>query len=300
MKYNQNNTEVFWDSVADEYNRLYIQEEDNYSPLYYRLEIIKQLLPNLPKGKAFDAGCGGGVLLEYLLKNGYNCAGCDLSSKMVQNTKDKIKKVTDEEVMILNTSLDKLHDIKNSQFDIVFSLGVFTYISDELEEKSYLEIKRILKPNGIFISGHQNELFNLYSMNKYTINFYDNFFELFKDKVDRNELSMLKKDFEKLLRDHNKPNVNTPSNKNENKSTRDYIFRREENPLTYNKKLTKYGFESMDNYYYNFHAMPPSIRNTNKLVADISKSMEVIHSKSWQAMFMCSAFINISRNHKTE
>ena len=42
-------------------------------------------------------------------------------------------------------------------------------------------------------------------------------------------------------------------------STREYVFTKPENPITYPKKLLKYNFKHQDTFFYNFHAMPPLI-----------------------------------------
>ena len=78
-------------------------------------------------------------------------------------------------------------------------------------------------------------------------------------------------------------------------STREYVFTKPENPITYPKKLLRYNFEHQDTFFYNFHVMPPLIRNKDKKMLDISKKLEIKYSQDWRGMFLASTFVTISQ-----
>lgn len=309
MEYDKNKTAEFWDGKASFYDKLYDSDDImNHSALHFRLEIVKKVIEKITKLKlienkpeCFDAGCGSGVLLKLLYDKGFGISGCDLSEKMVAETKKKFK--YDNNIKIHHASLDDLSMVESNKYDIVFCLGVLPYIPEEGEKKAYSEIHRILKPKGFLVSSHQNELFNLYSLNKYTLDFYNNYVEIFKDFISPEEFIHIKLEISKLISNHDMPKIDMPRNGKEGESARGNIFRKEENPLIFDKKLKKYFFECLEFFYYNFHIMPPSVKYKesdtetkakNKVIDDVSRLLEVKNSQTWQSMFMCSSFLNVA------
>lgn len=290
MQYNKNNTIEYYDSHATTYDN-----DGDYPANKTRLELVSSILEQLPKGKLLDAGCGTGQFLKIAHESGHKCIGCDFSSGMLKEAKKTLAGIR---VPVIQTSLDDLSMFKDEAFDHVFCLGVLPYIPEEKEEKVYRELRRVIKPGGYFVTAHQNELFDMFTFNKYTLRFFDrNIFPLIFDISSNGDDEgegwfrvLFKKRLASLL-----TNPDEPINTDGNNSARDIVFTKPENPITYPNKLREYGFANKEFLYYNFHCLPPSIRNENKELIEISKRMEVRYSRDWQGMFMASTFISVAQ-----
>jgi len=276
MDYNKQHTIEYYNNHARTYDN-----DGEYPANKFRLELVSEILDKLPKGKILDAGCGTGKFLEIATKKGFDCTGCDFSKGMLEKAKDILP-----EIPFINTSIDDLSMFKDETFDHVFCLGVLPYIPEGQEEKVYREIRRVIKKGGYFISAHQNELFDIFTFNKYTLRFYErNIFPLLNINIEKARTKLAS-----LI-----TNSDKPINKNSENSARDIVFTKPENPILYPSKLAKYGFEHKEFLYYNFHCLPPLIRNADKKLIEISKEMEIKLSKDWRGMFMASTFISVAQ-----
>lgn len=95
-------------------------------------------------GKCLDLGCGIGQYSKKLMEYGYDVVSADISDIALNKVRDFNKNVV---------KLDMRNDLpfQNSEFDIVFANLSIHYFSDADTKKLLLEIKRILKENGLFI-----------------------------------------------------------------------------------------------------------------------------------------------------
>jgi SAM-dependent methyltransferase len=103
--------------------------------------------------------------------------------------------------------------IEESSLDLGIALNVLAYMTRDEETQFYKESHRILKPGGHLLVTHSNELFDLFTLNNLTVEFFSRNF-----KVDINEFLDLK-------------NVDPVAT---------YGIR--ENPLSYSGKLAGFGF----------------------------------------------------------
>lgn len=96
------------------------------------------------KGKCLDLGCGIGQFSKQFIKYGYDVISADISNIALNKVKS-----FNENVVKLDMR-DKL-PFPNNEFDLVFANLSIHYFSDEDTKKLILEIKRILKEDGLFI-----------------------------------------------------------------------------------------------------------------------------------------------------
>ncbi len=96
------------------------------------------------KGKCLDLGCGIGQYSKQLMKYGYDVVSADISDIALNKVKDFNKNVV---------KLDMRNKLpfSDSEFDLVFANLSIHFFSDEDTKKLLLEVKRILKNNGLFI-----------------------------------------------------------------------------------------------------------------------------------------------------
>ena len=96
------------------------------------------------KGKCLDLGCGIGQYSKELMSYGYEVISADISDialKKVKEFNDNVVKVDMKEEL----------PFSEKEFDLVFANLSIHYFSDEDTKKLMLEIKRILKEDGLFI-----------------------------------------------------------------------------------------------------------------------------------------------------
>ena len=90
------------------------------------------------------------------------------------------KKIKDK---IVKGSVSYLEKIDDNSFDIILAIGIFQYLSDKDFKKAFENFNRILSPKGILVATFQNLFFDLFTFNRFTLDFYLN--NLFNDKKSR-------------------------------------------------------------------------------------------------------------------
>lgn len=94
--------------------------------------------------KILDAGCGNGRLLELLKDKKIDYIGVDISENLVKIAKEKYPSNNFLTADALNLPFP------DNYFDKVFSIAVLhTVPSKEFRQKALLELKRVLKPQGL-------------------------------------------------------------------------------------------------------------------------------------------------------
>mgnify|MGYP004643730651 CR=1 FL=1 len=156
----------YWDKVywekhlkEDDLNNI----EDNW---------ITEYLNYLPKtGKILDLGCGIGQYSNYFYNLGYDVSACDISKKAIE-TLNKNNIHINTKIQDMNKPLE----YDDNEFDIVFANLSIHFLSDENTRKLMNEIKRILKPNGIFV-GSVNSTKAYEFIKDHVIELEDNFYD---------------------------------------------------------------------------------------------------------------------------
>lgn len=157
-----------------------------------------------------------------------------------------------------------LDSIPDASLDALLSFNVLAYLSDGEESTFYKHAQRILKPKGFLIVTHSNKLFDMFSLNRYTCEFFqENFLAAhYQDKI------------KSLLVNALKPESRT-------------LYNVRENPLTYKRKLKEYGFQEIVQHFINLHEAPPPLLAQDKSYPDTLSWSE---NDRWKLMFVCSTF----------
>lgn len=246
-----------------------------------RLKIVLNILSGLPRGRVLDLGCGEAFTTCELLRAGWDAQGLELSHELVEGAQKYLVKNGYESDRIAEGSATDLSAYDDNSFDVVTCLGVAYYISDQ--ERLYKEVNRVLRRGGIFICSHQNEMFSLFTFNKYTVQFFEKY--IFNDEEDNPQLiNKLKL----LIANPEEPR------KHEDGSSRDELVMYPENPLTIAEKIGKYGFElSQPIIYHGWHKLPPLLMGEAEKKA--SEKEDINHTTDWRSLFMAAHFLFISK-----
>lgn len=102
-----------------------------------------------------EIGCNIGSLLNLLSESGYTqIIGVDIATEAIKYGRNKYPKLKNR---LLACDGDKL-PFKNNEFDVVLSFDLLEHIPNA--EDHLKEIRRILKPNGIYLFQTPNKIIN--------------------------------------------------------------------------------------------------------------------------------------------
>lgn len=105
---------------------------------------VKQWLKKDYSNKmVLDYCCGYGKIAVYMAKNKARVTGIDLSQKSIQNAKLNAKRENVEVEFLVKDAENTF--FKNSSFDLIFESGSLHHLD---LEKAYIELARILRPEG--------------------------------------------------------------------------------------------------------------------------------------------------------
>ncbi len=236
-----------------------------------RLAMVRALLAGrLNRGDdCIDFGVGDGIFAEYLLEQGLGVDGIDIDQQMIAAAEHRLR-ARWPSVSLEQGGVEALTRRPNGSADHLIALNVLAYMTPSEEEVFYREAGRILKPGGILTVTHSNELFDLFTFNRYTVNFFRNHFSFQNSSTDVSS----------LLASPDRPDRK--------------VFGIRENPLAYRFKLQRFGFREVQQEFAILHTLPPLLTpqtdfddiNARTYPATIGWP----EAERWKLMFACSIF----------
>lgn len=137
-------SKTYWDKGYWERHLAEQHRMDIFDNLWIRKH--QQLIDTLEKGTVLDLGCGIGQHTDYWFMNGFDVISTDISVVALEELK---KRTPNAKTLQLDMS-EKL-PFDDATFDIVFANLSIHFFDRETTQKLASEIKRILKPEGLFI-----------------------------------------------------------------------------------------------------------------------------------------------------
>ena len=218
-----------------------------------------------PGSFVIDFGCGNGLFTKILHKKGYKVKGIDPSEHLINSSK-KLKGGIDYEI----GSVDILEKLDDSSVDALTAFDVLSYLTLDEEKKFFKQTYRILKKGGILLSTMSNELFDFFTFNRYTVNFYKENFGV---------------DVTKLLVFPDKP-IRSMQNIRAN-------------PYVYPNLLKKRGFQEIDQTFLMYHPKPPlTIKDFNPDDLENRDFVDVDTlpvEEKWKIKYQCSVYCSSSK-----
>jgi len=233
----------------------------------HRLGVIDALIPKslYAKGQViFDFGCGDGVLFYPFIEKGAKVMGCDPAREMIDLARKNLAEKGLDSSGIHLGGVNVLADLADSSCDAMLSFNVLAYLTDKEEAEFYTQVRRIVKPGGWLVVTHSNNLFDLFTANRMTVDFMTKY--LVTDPAAAGRISTLF------------------SHPDEPKDLPVYNIR--ENPLAYPSKLKRHGFDVTRTEFVNRHAAPPLLRSQDQYPDTLS----VPEEDRWKLTFTCSTF----------
>jgi ubiquinone/menaquinone biosynthesis C-methylase UbiE len=150
--------------VPDEYTQVMFTGDKGDTTLkeaffYYKIfkEQYQKYNGNISEvNNILDFGCGWGRIIRFFLKDleGSKIWGCDPVKEMIDLCKKQNKWCNFE-----NISTEPPTPFQDNTFDMIYSYSVFSHLSEDFHLNLLAEVKRILKPGGIYITTTRNRKF---------------------------------------------------------------------------------------------------------------------------------------------
>lgn len=232
----------------------------------------------------FDFGCGTGETILPLIARGLEVSGCDISQSMVDKaqTIDGVGKIEKGGIEIFR---------QKKSLGNVIALNVLPYLTEDEEKDFYEQLTSLMKPGAVFIGSHTNLLFDLFTFNRYTIDFFnDHLLQYFP--VEQHQF--LKSELKKLVTFPELPDRDNQTwlgaGSKPAASERDKINKRRVDPFEYPQEVEKFGFSLIELKPVNVFAFPPLVTEKSKeIVLSQHKIQEKIKNHTL-AKLLCSQF----------
>jgi 2-polyprenyl-3-methyl-5-hydroxy-6-metoxy-1,4-benzoquinol methylase len=241
----------------------------------HRLAVVKALLADLPlDGRTcVDVGCGEGTFAAHLAALGARVIAFDLNEEMARAASARLAGMNASGSAVAG-GVELLARLPAASVDVLFALNVLAYFTDEEERTFYGQAARLVRPGGALVVTHSNELFDLYSLNAFTLRFFAR--HLCPDTEPARLAALLTSD----------PALDRP------------VFNVRENPLTYRFKLARHGFLETRQEFAHLHEVPPPLVPGGGR-ADIDarsypRTLDWPEEERWKLMFICSMFASRS------
>lgn len=277
---------------ADNYHRDYYTDKAAYPPVHEAL--VRKLLMDAGVRNILDAGCGPASMLRGLAGIGIELFGFDLTPEMVQEARRVMAPLGVPENHIwagsvANPAAFRAPGAELAKFDAAICVGVFPHVPVELENAALANLHAAVRPGGLVAVEARNQLFALFTLNRYSHQFFLNDLvreeELFRgeqESVRRQVLDELGQRFRLDLPPVRGGKAGEPGY--------DEVLSRTHNPLVFREKFAAVGFRDVRVLFYHYHCLPPLCeRSAPELFRRRSLAME--DPQDWRGYFMASAFV---------
>ncbi len=252
-----------------------------------RLALIEDMVSPLPKAELLDAGCGGGSVLIHFLQNGWSGRGCDGAQAMVDLAHENLAKAGFDPALVHRSDVTALAEVEDGSLDLVISAGVMEYLTEDEEVSAFAETRRVLRPGGHFVVENINELFDIATFNRFTVEFFSK--HVLPEFFD--EPSMVEALTDRITQLITHPDK--PDRSGTYSTTRDQVFTKAEVPLDYGRKCAERGFRQIDQGFYRFHAVPPLLFDDEPSLEHVTIRRELSMSRHWLGNLLASGFISL-------
>ena len=252
--------------------------------LHHRDRImLRHIMPLIgkPDMRILDFGAGQGRLLRELLSAGYDALGMEKNEGMLRVALSETREFG--EGRAIQGDVENLPEYDDASFDLVILMGVFQYLEPGEYTRLLAEAHRLLRPGGYMVCTYQNALFDMFTFNKYTVDFIMN--DLLAGEIPEASQAAVQASLEKLLTKPDMPPY-SPGR------ARDNIYVRTTNPLTVADELSGHGFAMQRRWFYEFFGLPPLMSGDHpEIAADTAARYEVDDAEGWKGNFMANAFL---------
>lgn len=275
----------------------YYQNSSAYPPVH--TEIVRALLKGACTQTLLDAGCGPASMLRDLDLPGLQRFGFDLTPEMLA---EGIRVLGEQGVPASHLWQGSVLDAKAfcggppsapKSYDGVICFGVLPHVPIGADLTVLCNLTSAVRPGGIVACEARNELFSLFTLNRYSRDFFRS--RLINEKKlidavgDASEVSALKIALEEL--DNQFKNELPLIRKGyKHEPGYDEILSRTHNPFEMRELALQAGLRDVEVLFYHYHALPPMLESAVPALFK-RESIAMENPRDWRGYFMASAFI---------
>jgi len=281
-----------YDAVADTYHEQYDRDllvtVKDYPANYFRLQLLLDSFVQRGLKRVIEVGVGEGTPLGTLAQAGIDVAGFDISERMVERSKERMRELGLDENRILHADIRDPPTyaplLENGPFDGLMAMGVMPHVDDD--DMTLENMRALVRPGGSVFIEFRNKLFSLFTFNRLTLEFVLD--DLLAD-VSTELRSLVEAELAPRLRLDLPPiRATTPDG---NAPGYDAILSKFHNPLEAETLFGRHGFENIRLRWYHYHPAPPMIE-VQAPAAFREQAFALEHESSgWRGLFLCSAYV---------
>jgi len=284
---------------SETYYRDYYGENAAYPPVHR--DILRQLLLDRGVGNVLDAGCGPASFLREITDDGIELYGFDVTPEMVTEARKVLEKkgISGDRIWqgsVVDPSSFQIPGGKDSQkFDAAICIGVFPHIPESADLQVIENLRDSVKDGGIVAIEARNQLFSLFTLNRYSYQF------LVENLINRDSLGdragekmqELQENIDSL-RQFFRMDLPPIRQGKKDEPGYDEVLSRLHNPLVLQQQFATLGFDEVQLLFYHYHCLPPMLESQMpEFFREQSLSME--NPTDWRGYFMASAFIIVGQ-----
>ena len=268
-----------------------------YPPVHR--DLLKRVIKSYSPATLLDAGCGPASFLREIFDQPVELFGFDLTPEMVNEGKRIMAASGRKAEHLWTGSVLEQQDFQNparsspASYDGTVCMGVLPHISPDADLPVLKNLHAALKTGGFAIVEARNQLFSLFTMNRYSYEFMQE--QLVRPEQLRKKLNTDQNaEFSQCLEEMKAQfRMDLPPIRKGKKEEPGYdeVLSRTHNPFVLREQFAKVGFKNIRTLFYHFHALPPMFGQKSKsFFLKESIAMES-DPEDWRGHFMASAFL---------
>lgn len=285
----QDETLRYFKSHAEDWkNKAEFSDPQRVNIIQQRNRYVVKVINNYSlSGYVLDVGCGTGDLVCEIAQQGIEAIGVDYAQEMIDLATEKSQ---DSQLTKAHFECCSIFDFNFSErkYSLISANGFIEYISQDELSQFFDLVCDALAPQGSFVVGSRNRLFNIFSINKYTSH------ELAESDFDlliKEAIALASgADIEELIKMECAP-LQKPDTTHE-KTKIDVTTRFQYTPLRLIRMLSERGLKPIEVYPIHIHGVPPAFKNRQpEIHTSISNLLQTYAEQSpelvpWSSSFM--------------
>lgn len=256
-------------------------------PAWYRRRLYQQFLDEKKPASLIDIGCGGGWTVKDALDRGIEARGIEPVRELKEFGCNLLSENGFDPGRITQEDLRVLEDMQTESHECISLLSVLPHVKADRWDHYHEQIARTLKPGGRLFAAYRNELFDLFTFNSITMDFYlgslweGDAMEGLRNKETWNHLRGLI------------ANPDIPGSNHTLATDKSFgkLDRVKSNPMTIGEYFKPLGLTLERVRYFHFHGVPPLMADKVENIRNINHELELSLSDDWRGNFMAAIFL---------
>jgi len=296
MSQQQKQTHRFFRRGAAAWQKKSVGAAKSYNIVKGRNNAVLATLDSLRKPKALlDVGCGTGQLVVAVAQRGLRAIGVDFAQEMITACKANARAAGVAPAFICASFFDL--PVTDKTYDVISAQGFIEYISPAQMEEFFARSYRMLRPGGSLVVGSRNRLYNVVSLNEFTLmEMKLGVLEwLTREAVDLQGSGSAVKAIAALRRNERK----YPQPKRHPATGVRVKLRHQYTPADLIFRLRKHGFRPRGLFPVHFHGLPPAYKDAHpEIHAELAALIGVLAPTDPRLLPYCSTFVLDARRGK--